>query len=101
MGLFDAFTGDPANAAAEASRNYLGTAQNNLVTATGLTRDQIEQILRAAYAEAGGDLGTGYDAASGAVRAATGNAFGYLDDGASGAEQSLRRARDDLTANGG
>ena len=101
MGLFDAFTGDPAQAAAEAARNYLGTAQNNLVNATGLTRDQIEQLLKAAYANAGGNLGAGYNAASGAVRAATGNALGYLDDGASGAAQSLQRARDDLTANGG
>ena len=74
MGLFDAFTGDPASAAAEASRNYLGTAQNNLVNATGLTRDQIEQILLAGYANAGGNLGAGYDAASGAVRAGAGSA---------------------------
>ena len=101
MALFDAFTGGPASAAAEASRNYLGTAQNNLVNATALTRDQIEQLLRAGYASARGDLGTGFEAASGALGTGAGNALGYIDDGMSGAAQSLQGARDALTANGG
>lgn len=101
MGLFDAFTGDPAKAAAEAARNYLGLAQNNLVNATALTRDQIEQLLRAGYASAGGNLGAGYDAASGAVRTGADNALGYLDDGMGGALQALQGARGDLTASGG
>ena len=101
MGLFDAFTGDPAKAAAEAARNYLGTAQNNLVDATALTRDQIEQLLRAGYAGARSDLGAGFGAASGALGTAAGNALGYIDDGMSGAAQSLQSAREALTANGG
>lgn len=101
MALFDAFTGAPASAAAEASRNYLGTAQNNLANATALTRDQIEQLLRAGYTRAAGNLGAGYDAASGAVRAGAENALGTIDDGMSGAAQSLQGARDALTANGG
>ncbi len=101
MGLFDAFTGDPAKEAGESSRNYLGTAQNNLVNATGLTRDQIDQLLLAGYAGAGANLGAGYDAATGAMRAGTGNALGYLDDGMSGALQALQRARGDVTADGG
>lgn len=101
MGLFDAFTGDPAKAAAEASRNYLGTATNNLVNATGLTRDQIDQLLLAGYGDARGNLGAGHDAAGGTVRAGAGNALGYLDDGMSGARQALQGARSDLTANGG
>ena len=101
MGLFDAFTGDPAIAAAEASRNYLGTAQNNLVNATALTRDHIEQLLRAGYAAARGSLGAGHDAASSALGTGAGNALGYIDDGMSGAAQSLQGARDAVTANGG
>lgn len=101
MGLFDAFTGDPAHAAAEASRNYLGTAASNLINATGLTRDQIDQLLRAGYGDARGNLGAGYDAAGDALRAGTGGALGYLDDGMSGALQALQDARGDLTANGG
>lgn len=101
MGLFDAFTGDPAIAAAEASRNYLTTAQNNLVNATALTRDQIEQLLKAGYGSARGDLGTGYDAARDALGTGAANALGYIDDGISGAAQSLQGARDALTANGG
>jgi hypothetical protein len=101
MALFDAFTGDPAKAAAEASRNYLGTAQNNLVNATALTRDQIEQLLLAGYANAGGNLGAAYDAAGGALRGGAGRGLGYIDDGMSDAAQSLQGARDALTANGG
>lgn len=101
MGLFDAFTGDPAKEAAEASRNYLGTAATNLINATGLTRDQIEQILLAGYDDARGNLGAGYDAAGDVLRAGNANALGYVDDGMSGALQALQGARNDLTANGG
>lgn len=101
MALFDAFTGDPAKAAAEASRNYLGTAQINLANATGVTRDLIEQMLLAGYGNAGRNLGAGYDAATGAVRAGAGNARGYIDGGMNGALQALQGARGDLTANGG
>ena len=101
MGLFDAFTGDPAKAAAEASRNYLGTAQNNLVNATALTRDQIERLLLAGYADAGGNLGAAYNAAGGALRSGAGSALGHVDSGLGDALQTLRGARSDLTANGG
>jgi len=81
MGLFDAFTGAPAEAAAEASRNYLGTAQNNLINATALTRDQIERLLLAGYANAGGHLGAAYDAAGDALRGGADSALGYIDAG--------------------
>ena len=101
MGLFDAFTGDPAEAAAEASRNYLGTAQSNLINATALTRDQIERLLLAGYANAGGHLGAAYDAAGDALRGGADSALGYIDAGLGDARQTLQAARGDLTANGG
>lgn len=90
MGILDALTGDAGKAAAEFSRNYLGTAQNNLVNATGATKNANEGLLTTGFGNAANNLGTGYGAATGAINTGANSALGYLDQGAQGAVGALQ-----------
>lgn len=88
--LFDAFTGAPGVAAADASRNYLLGSQNNLINANGIASNQISDLIRSGYAGARGDLGRGYDAGTGAISGGANSALGYLDTGANSAIGTLQ-----------
>lgn len=101
MGIFDIFTGDAAKEAAEKSRALLTQTQNDVTNRTNATKNEAAGYYTTGYGNARGNLGLGYDAATGAIRSATGDALGYLDAGTRGATDALGRARSDLTANGG
>ncbi len=82
--------------AAEDARKYLGTAQNNLINATGIAHDAAGNILRDAYGNARTDLAGGYDAASGAIRGGASGALGHLDESARAAAGRLAATRDEF-----
>lgn len=101
MGLFDAFTGAPAQSAADANKALLAQTQQGIADRTQATKGTAGFDLSAGYGQAGTNLGLGYDASTGAVNSGANTALGYLDQGTQGALGQLGQARTDLTANGG
>ena len=101
MGIFDAFTGDPAKEAAARSRALLQQTQNDITNRTTATKGEAAGYLTSGFGSARRNLGAGYGAASGAVGAGARDALGYLDEGSRAALGALGQARGDLAANGG
>ena len=102
MGLFDAFTGDPANSGggslAQLSRHRAEQSRQRDRADARSDRATAARRIRRTRAAISGPAMMRQAAR---LRAGAGNALGYIDDGMSGAAQSLQGARDALTANGG
>jgi len=96
MGIFDVFTGAPAQRAAEQTRQYLGQQEQQALggysTAVGTGTTAINTGTTGAL----GSLAQGYGGAEGAVSGALPTSMGYLSAGLGGALGATDQARTDL-----
>jgi hypothetical protein len=115
MGLLDIFTGNSASQAANAARDTYRLAQGSIGNLADFGRNYTEPLLNQGYADARGelasgygtagnalttgfegargDLSQGYGAAQGAINQGAGGALGYLDQGSQAALGRLDQAR--------